>query len=1406
MVGCQLSVSTKEAMGLLYMSPTLSLDGSEPAFVWRESGKPFRKSHPPVHPTEIRTSISPSSAVELNTTSALANYVTESSYAEDGEIEVRRDPNLDLPVLSSRAQHDKRVSQLRHRGGFYITKSWIGKLVLSYGHACDLVTTTKISRPSNASKDISRQMERHRLVCYEGKEVEEMLRSADVYSGVDSLHPTEIRTSISPSSAVELNMTSALANITTEPGHANYLPTSCLWLNDPGWILIPWLSCPGVQLVDPDDSFSNVDARAHARYKSGRRTSEKKLEESPLVLRAICTHEMMAKWFKGVKFAAKEGFGNPINVCRDRGLSPGPPAQKSDTLLLDLQEKPPPVHPTEIRTSISPSSAVELNTTSALANYATEAGIGKVELEEVNPHLRGGRVENHLGKTPPSSPDRDSSLDLPVLSSRALHDKRVSQLRHQGGLSLEEVYLHWRGEIMKHNLMTNTLSTPDEDSNHGLQSMVFQSGPFDNRRSEPAFDWRESGKPFSNPPLPPVHPTEIRTSISPSSAVELNTTRALANYATEVGIAGVSNYYCLFQDKVNYVAIQGSFAELGQPTPMLETAIPGVGSPMTSLVLTDSSQLTADVDCQKDLQVIPGPPPPILSGPVYKPNTAALDVGYSTTLRPASVATWSKALFPRLTNLQMTGRSSFESRGVGEENCPASRIPVCHKKHLALTSASLKPILWDSEREGERGGVASQPTNVSFRANKNRWITETVDGASYRTGFSEKLYLANALVVLSTTAEDGEIKVRISVSNLSRLDSSELLTSQLLPTFSRSIGSLVAAISWACLSLFTPDGGPVTDKLFAIARGERGSVPCLCVEGEWKTILGRHFSTLNRDSNIDLPIIGSLVYYERSALDHAATEADTRVLVISVLGRDDISPRYFSKARNLEGGPVCFRVFFYDTEGPDLSLIQECRVSTSTNLPAFDRVACQRPQTFPHSIVSHVNVHKPSRVQSCRVSTSTNLPAFNSVACQRPPTFPRSIVLRVNIHKPFCVQSCHVSTSTNLPAFNRVACQRPQTFPRSIVSRVNIPQTFPRFNVQKPSRVQSCRTDRTLVERKLVGYRGGALVPTTAAGSATAATINHHRYSSPPPIVCYSLVDEQQNKYIDTNKSWFQFTRPRFEPRSPRPQHNTTNALANYATEADWCSPSMLAVSICEHYRYHTTGDLVYRGRSPDGDCFCTRPLRVVVPSLMQGGRLHLTVEWVKLEMDSATPPSDSSNTTSIISLSECKNRSSPYLHRKVLLVLIRNSSCEEEGGLEGVGTGWYENEVRHAPCVVLRSESPSLTSFVAIVPSWIGCRSVLHSRSKSAPDSHLRLYERTREKPGYYLQLHLKDSKEAASMQIRMLTGWAFALARAPGLPFVFDGKNKPHSNALSCLQSETATRENVRGWGAGGERRQKC
>nr|CAD7587763.1 unnamed protein product [Timema genevievae] len=54
-----------------------------------------------------------------------------------------------------------------------------------------------------------------------------------------------------------------------------------------------------------------------------------------------------------------------------------------------LREKPPPVHPTKIRTSISPSSAVKLNTTSALANYAIEAGKRNLRGEDSKEDGRG---------------------------------------------------------------------------------------------------------------------------------------------------------------------------------------------------------------------------------------------------------------------------------------------------------------------------------------------------------------------------------------------------------------------------------------------------------------------------------------------------------------------------------------------------------------------------------------------------------------------------------------------------------------------------------------------------------------------------------------------------------------------------------------------------------------------------------------------------------------------------------------------------------------------------------------------------------------------------------------------------------------------------------------------------------
>nr|CAD7195735.1 unnamed protein product [Timema douglasi] len=65
------------------------------------------------------------------------------------------------------------------------------------------------------------------------------------------------------------------------------------------------------------------------------------------------------------------------------------------------------LHSTEIQTSISPSSAAELNTTSALANYATEAG--RRLLSVIVPRVLRKIRETVLGKTTFTTPDRDSN-------------------------------------------------------------------------------------------------------------------------------------------------------------------------------------------------------------------------------------------------------------------------------------------------------------------------------------------------------------------------------------------------------------------------------------------------------------------------------------------------------------------------------------------------------------------------------------------------------------------------------------------------------------------------------------------------------------------------------------------------------------------------------------------------------------------------------------------------------------------------------------------------------------------------------------------------------------------------------------------------------------------------------------
>nr|CAD7439689.1 unnamed protein product [Timema bartmani] len=95
-------------------------------------------------------------------------------------------------------------------------------------------------------------------------------------------------------------------------------------------------------------------------------------------------------------------------------------------------------------------------------NGAYYKELGGLNLEEVNPHLRGGRVENHLGKTTP------------------------------------------------------------------------------------------------------VHPTEIRTSISPSSTAELNTTSALVNYATEAGMQSTKDGLKHYNYQCNTVSVMKNFIKKGR--------------------------------------------------------------------------------------------------------------------------------------------------------------------------------------------------------------------------------------------------------------------------------------------------------------------------------------------------------------------------------------------------------------------------------------------------------------------------------------------------------------------------------------------------------------------------------------------------------------------------------------------------------------------------------------------------------------------------------------------------------------------------------------------------------------------------------------------------------------------------
>nr|CAD7437559.1 unnamed protein product [Timema bartmani] len=70
--------------------------------------------------------------------------------------------------------------------------------------------------------------------------------------------------------------------------------------------------------------------------------------------------------------------------------------------------------------------------------------------------------------------------------------------------------------------------------------------------------------------------------------------------------------------------------------------------------------------------------------------------------------------------------------------------------------------------------------------------------------------------------------------------------------------------------------GFIQTRIEILLENDKKNGKCIhiCVEGECKTILGKNsLSTPDRDLNLDLPVIGCLVYYKSRALDPVATEA-----------------------------------------------------------------------------------------------------------------------------------------------------------------------------------------------------------------------------------------------------------------------------------------------------------------------------------------------------------------------------------------------------------------------------------------------------------------------------------------------------------------------------------------------------
>nr|CAD7576902.1 unnamed protein product [Timema californicum] len=386
----------------------------------------FKGKPPPVHPTEIRTSISPFSAVELNTTSALANYDTElanalvelSSTAEDGEIEVRISVGMVLTLCFDAISRN--VEGLNYSPFLMFSVTSVTKLPSSLVIAGLQDRSKKCSLPEN-NYPVSFDRQGHvRVELVRGHVFAMQDRFSDWFTATftDPLLATALAVvsrfgvnmaySSGAQYAAELIPTEVrgqgVAAVHVAGYAATFFSSQILYLAT-YWRAIPDLVLGTLSMLGALLCLllpETLDKTLPVSLEDGERFGEKEgfwefsccqkkstlkppaipslklgRDRSPEKRENVLRRENRVKTRENKKLTEELIHESSNQKTISQQSCPCAQYKHSSSY---AQEKPPPVHPTEIRTSISPSSAVELNTTSALANYDTEAGLYIVTL------------------------------------------------------------------------------------------------------------------------------------------------------------------------------------------------------------------------------------------------------------------------------------------------------------------------------------------------------------------------------------------------------------------------------------------------------------------------------------------------------------------------------------------------------------------------------------------------------------------------------------------------------------------------------------------------------------------------------------------------------------------------------------------------------------------------------------------------------------------------------------------------------------------------------------------------------------------------------------------------------------------------------------------------------------------